>query len=946
MADSTDRRATLQSCIEGAALSRATALNLNSRAWTELPPDIEKLTHLIELNLGDNELTSLPSEIGKLTNLTRLDLHGNELGSLPPEIGKLTKLTELSLSDNQLASLPPEIGKLTSLTRLDLYVNQLASLPPEIGKLTSLTTLHLYGNQLTSLPPEIGKLRNLTTLHVYDNRLTSLAPEIAKLTRLTWLNVSCNQLTSLPAEIGKLTNLTKLDLHTNQLTSLPAEIGKLTNLTRLDLFRNRLTSLPPKIGKLTNLTELYLQSNPALDIPPEILKATWEEVLAQKAKPASPQVILEYYFRTREPADQRALNEVKVILVGQGSVGKTSLVKRIVYGKFNKRERKTEGIYIEKSWKVPGRKKSELVQVNFWDFGGQEIMHATHQFFLTKRTLYLLVLDARKGENESNISYWLKIISSYGGDSPIIIVLNKCEQHVLELNETRLRKDYPQIRAILETSCEKNTGIKELKKAIQREVLGMRHVFDPLPKEYFAVKGAVEALAAERNQIPTREYYGLCQQHGINDLEEQDRVLRFLHDLGSVLSFNDPENPYALRETSVLNPEWVTQGVYQILNEQNAKRCDGVLKKRDLGRILDTEAYPGSCRRFIIDMMYRFELCFAVTEHEVWLVPELLRENEPEGMDAPEDALRLEYHYDVLPAGVICRFIVRRYENLGNPPVCWRSGAVLRFDGCTAVVRSDKDKGRMFIAVTGPERRRRGFLALLRQEFTSIHGTIPNLRPDERVPLPDQPELSVSYGHLLRMEGEGRKDHWPEGAKRNYTIAELLDGIEDQLIRGWNRFGYLMLRPPFFAVEPETNFPDAWEVFCCSVLNRYYRTDSIRQRKPPEGGIDLYWPEKKVAYQCKSVELGGQFSLTKAMASIDTALETRKDLPWEKYVLCSNVVLTGDQERKLHEKLQEGELELLTPSFWQPRCLEQREHLQERFNVLARTDEYGRLVPM
>jgi hypothetical protein len=251
----------------------------------------------------------------------------------------------------------------------------------------------------------------------------------------------------------------------------------------------------------------------------------------------------------------------------------------------------------------------------------------------------------------------------------------------------------------------------------------------------------------------------------------------------------------------------------------------------------------------------------------------------------------------------------------------------------------------MFITVTGPEDRRRGFLALLRQELASIHATIPNLRPDERVPLPDQPELSVSYKHLLHMEEKGQKDHWPEGAARNYTIAELLDGIEDHLIRGWNRFGYRMLQPPFFVVEPETSFANAWEVFCCDVLNRYYKTDAIYQRKPPEGGVDLYWPEKKIAYQCKSVEdKTGDFSLSKAKDSIDAAQKTREHLPWDKFILCSNVILTGEQERKLREKLKVGELELLTPSFWQPRCLEQREHLYGRFNVPARIDEDGRLL--
>ena len=79
--------------------------------------------------------------------------------------------------------------------------------------------------------------------------------------------------------------------------------------------------------------------------------------------------------------------------------------------------------------------EGEQVRLNVWDFGGQEIMHATHQFFLTKRSLYLLVLDARQGEIEGNIHYWLKIIQSYGADAPVLVVTNKSETHHLDLNE-------------------------------------------------------------------------------------------------------------------------------------------------------------------------------------------------------------------------------------------------------------------------------------------------------------------------------------------------------------------------------------------------------------------------------------------------------------------------------------------------------------------------------
>ena len=117
-----------------------------------------------------------------------------------------------------------------------------------------------------------------------------------------------NQLTALPPEITELTSLTTLDLSRNHLTALPPEITELTSLTTLDLSRNHLTALPHEITELTSLTTLDLRDNP-LPIPPEIL--------AKKDEPAT---IINYYLQ-HETGEKNPLNEAKMLLVGQGSVG-------------------------------------------------------------------------------------------------------------------------------------------------------------------------------------------------------------------------------------------------------------------------------------------------------------------------------------------------------------------------------------------------------------------------------------------------------------------------------------------------------------------------------------------------------------------------------------------------------------------------------------------------
>ena len=152
----------------------------------------------------------------------------------------------------------------------------------------------------------------------------------------------------------------------------------MSRLRRLDLDNNQLTALPKPLRQLTVLEELYLRGNGALGLPTEVLGPPWTDVVRGRAKAAKPADILDYYFRTR--IAKRPLNEAKLILVGRGGVGKTSLVNWLLRDRFDPVEAKTEGIAISE-WAL--RLGGEDVRLNLWDFGGQEIMHATHQFFLT-----------------------------------------------------------------------------------------------------------------------------------------------------------------------------------------------------------------------------------------------------------------------------------------------------------------------------------------------------------------------------------------------------------------------------------------------------------------------------------------------------------------------------------------------------------------------------------
>ena len=284
----------------------------------------------------------------------------------------------------------------------------------EKAKADGRTELELAFRGLTSVPAELGQLTNLTTLYLCYNELTSVPAQLGQLTNLTTLDLSRNRLTSVPAELGQLTNLIRLDLPHNQLTSVPAELGQLTNLTKLDLSNNHIESLPKclldlpidlELGKFPDFEEmgLFIYGNPWASPPAEVLR---------QGKDAARR-----WFGALEEEGEERLNEVKVLLVGYGGAGKTSLVRRFTTGRFKPDEVKTHGVKIT-HW--PREIADEQVTVHLWDYGGQGIMQATHRVFFSNRTLYVLVIDARQ---ESDPEEWLSNIETMGGDSPVLVLV-------------------------------------------------------------------------------------------------------------------------------------------------------------------------------------------------------------------------------------------------------------------------------------------------------------------------------------------------------------------------------------------------------------------------------------------------------------------------------------------------------------------------------------------
>ncbi|KAB2946425.1 COR domain-containing protein [Candidatus Methanoperedens sp. BLZ2] len=662
----------------------------------------------------------------------------------------------------EMADILDLINILVKNSVLDLSGYQLSSLPPEIGNLTNLTELNLMENQLSSLPPEIGNLTNLTELNLYENKLSSLPPEIGNLTNLIGLSLGENKLSSLPPEIGNLTNLTGLFLEGNQLSSLPPEIGNLTNLTGLYLYGNKLRSLPPELSKLMNLTMLDLENNPLESPPPEIVERGIK-------------AIFEYLKQLPEPEKVIIHNEAKLLLVGQGDVGKTCIKNRLIHDEFIE-DKSTQGIDISE-WKIVApTAEQEQIKLNIWDFGGQEIYHATHQFFLTKRSIYLLVWNARRAKDYEHIYYWLQIIDAFGENSPIILVLSKLNERDDDLNMKDLKEQFPQIVDMFKIDSEDGNGFPNLKDIITRTAWHLPHMRTPWGESWFKVREQLEQNG--RNWITYNEFHQICEKEKL-DQKQTDTLDEYLHDLGVIIHFRDR---IALKNMVILKPDWATKAFYRILDTPFVRQNGGVLPHDKLEQIWDIKIYPQEIHPKILELMNKFELVYELPDKRSHLVAELLPSTESKLEWDNTNNLCFYYRYDFLPAGVITRFIVRVHQVIERRPdgtqLCWREGVVLQRENTRAFVKVKKIERLIEIKINGDNKRE--LLAVIRHEFSQINRSIKRIKIDEEIPCNCSIDCTYKfeYGKLLKAEKAGKgivqcHDSWDD-----VPLSLLLDGYE------------------------------------------------------------------------------------------------------------------------------------------------------------------------
>jgi internalin A len=182
------------------------------------------------------------------------------------------------------------------------------------------------------------------------------------------------------------------------------------------------------------------------------------------------------------------------------------------------------------------------VKINLWDFGGQEIYHATHQFFLTKRSIYLFVWEPRKDNDEEDFDYWLNTIKLLSAGSPVIIVMNKSDIRHKNIDKNSYQNKFKNIRNFFEVSCVNKQGIVELKEEIEECIKLMPHIGDKIPASWIKVREKI--MLIDEDYTSYSNFISICNEKKlIVDKKEISLFSEYMHDIGDIMHFKE-EIPY------------------------------------------------------------------------------------------------------------------------------------------------------------------------------------------------------------------------------------------------------------------------------------------------------------------------------------------------------------------------------------------------------------------
>lgn len=744
-----------------------------------LPRNIGLLTSVTNLDLSYNRKLSDISALSRMKELTNLDLGYTRVRDISALKG-MKGLTNLDLGYTLVSDISPLSG-LTELTNLNLSHNGYLSDISALSGLTGLTNLDLSGTGVS----DISALSGLTRLISLDLRGTNVSniSALSGLTGLINLDLSeCWSLTDI-STISELTRLSNLDLSYNFKLSDISALSGLTGLNNIDIRGLRLSMIPEAVIDLglEFISDKY-PKGPGIYIYDLKLTNQPIEIFSQNRE-----IIVEYFESLKE---EKPVNECKVIFLGDGGAGKTLMIERLMREGEQIPEfdgESTPGICISsKKYKIG----DEKIELHFWDFGGQAIMHSMHRLFLTNRTLYVVVTNARDNKASEQAWYWIRNIKSFANGAPVLLVINQKDQNPsVNINENGLLAEYPDLKGVRIISAlkdEKEEFLLEVRDEICRIVSDMETVHTPFSKPWLSLMNDLQEMPED--YITSDEFHLKCQDNGVGTKAELlDQIIRWYQDLG--VCFYSAKHPVS-KQYMVLKPRWLLNALYILVFNGREYAKNGIISETDIHELICKKVSDDNIKKvwpeiqyqpqeiqYIINVLLNFNLIYRL-EPERFFIPMLCDENEPKKITSfnSEDAVHISFEYLYLPENVLHRLMVRHGYEL-NTNIVWRTGAIFerRQCGWTSLVRI-RDNHLDIYATTENQKEHpiNSYLDMMRESIYEINKVF-GLHADEYIAYrKDGREECFDYASLIGSKNTGISQVYSKVFKQAINVDEIL----------------------------------------------------------------------------------------------------------------------------------------------------------------------------
>jgi internalin A len=707
--------------------------SLNITRVSSLEP-LRGLTSLKELNCFGTKVSDLEPLRG-LASLQNLNCSGTKVSHLEPLRG-LTSLKVLNCGAERVSDLEPLRG-LTSLEKLGCAYSLVSDLTPLQG-LVSLKLLNCTDTPLTNLELLQG-LVNLEEFVCSRTEVSSLEP-LKDLTSLKLLHCDHTQVSSLEP-LRSLVNLTTLNCGNTQVSDL-APLRSLVNLTTLNCGNTQVSDLEPLVNlqrfRYFDCQNLKLKEFPRkllfseylrrIDLNGASIPGIPEEAFSNdKDQPFT-------FFNNTIPAlrshvldlevEAIPINSVKILVLGNGGVGKTQLCRHLAAEPFDPTVLTTHGIALRTI--APATEADAIYYL--WDFGGQDIYHSAHTLFMRTAAVFVVLwtpeqeaMVASDNDDEDPLvrrhplTYWLDYVRTLGRpDSPVVVVQSQCDrpgQAVAMLPvDADLLKSFGCL-SVCNFSALTRRGAASLKEALAdaNAYLRDRDGISSIGRGRHLVWQQLEAWRQADQQLPAQQrlhrtlsqedFASLCKQTG--GVSSSEALLRFLHNKGVV--FHSPD---LFHDRIILDQSWALDAVYAVFERGSTypliKANDGRLWPSLLAATVWRE-YEPEAQKLFLSLMGTCGIVFPYRQADTdlgleaeYVAPDLLpSRSSPQVIrqlrgrwEGSDPSLTLTYTYSFLHGGLVRALLCDLGNHAGDGGVYWRYGAWM-YDarqGCIALL--------------------------------------------------------------------------------------------------------------------------------------------------------------------------------------------------------------------------------------------------------------------